>query len=65
MTYSIIGILAAIVLVIINRDVLWDRKGAEQTQRNYRYFLLGVLSYYITDMLSERSIRFIQHSHLY
>lgn len=53
MTYSIIGILAAILLLIINRDVLW-RPGAaafSAIERKYRHFLLGVLSYYITDAL--------------
>ena len=53
MTYSIIGILAFIVLLITNRDILWTRDGAEitRTQRIYRGFLLCVLSYYITDAL--------------
>lgn len=51
MTYSIIGILAAIILFIINRDVFWvsDNKKLAMTQRHYRRFLLGVLAYYITD----------------
>ena len=53
MTYSIIGILAAVILLISNRDVLWNAQpGAlNPTQRNYRSFLLGVMAYYITDML--------------
>ena len=53
MTYSIMGIVAAIILVIINRDALWGADGIEFTkvQRNYRYFLMGVMAYYITDML--------------
>lgn len=53
MTYSIIGIIAAIVLLIINRDVLWLRKEQTVTEinRNYRLFLIGVLCYYITDLL--------------
>ena len=53
MTYSIIGILATIILFIINRDVLWAPDGKERTvtEKNYRAFLLGVLAYYITDML--------------
>ncbi len=76
MTYSIIGILAALVLLIINQDVLWQRdrrdgRGAldgraaiegagsigstnrnrEKTQRYYRFFLIGVLCYYITDAM--------------
>ena len=53
MTYSIIGILAAIILLIINRDVLRPHGGqaASATVRLYRQFLLGVLCYYITDAL--------------
>ena len=53
MTYSIIGILAAMILLIINRDVLWprDRQAPAPTRRNYRRFLLGVLAYYVTDAL--------------
>jgi len=51
--YSVIGILAAMILLIINRDVLWRRagRGSAKTQRYYRSFLLCVLSYYITDAL--------------
>ena len=53
MTYSIIGILAAIILLIINRDVLRnpDGKGFTRVQLSYRRFLMGVMGYYITDML--------------
>ena len=53
MMYSVIGILAALVLLITNRDALWTRDGAEftPTQKCYRSFLLGVLAYYITDAL--------------
>ncbi len=53
MTYSIIGILAALILLIINRDILWVRESEElsPTKRKYRNFLLGVLSYYVTDAL--------------
>lgn len=51
MTYSIIGILAAIILVIINQDVLWRRAGheLEPTERCYRDFLVAVFCYYVTD----------------
>ena len=52
MMYSVIGILASIILLIINRDALWNHSGEfTQTQKYYRNFLLGVLSYYITDLL--------------
>ena len=51
MTYSIIGLLAAIILIITNRDVFWPAKGVSfsKTQRLYRNFLLVVLGFYITD----------------
>lgn len=53
MTYSIIGILAAILLLITNRDIFWgqDSKTLTKTQRSYRFFLIGVMCYYITDLL--------------
>ena len=53
MTYSIIGILAGIILVITNRDVLCLKGSPESAQilRKYRSFLLAVLAYYITDAL--------------
>ena len=53
MTYSIIGILASILLVIINQDIIlnYDGHTLTKTQQNYRLFLLGVLVYLITDLL--------------
>ena len=52
MTYSIIGILAVIILLISNRDVLFTREGDDsETRRYYRFFLMGVLCYYVTDLL--------------
>ena len=53
MTYSIIGILAAIILIIINRDVIQVGGSGEtaKIQKNYRFFLMGIFAYYITDML--------------
>lgn len=52
MTYSIIGILAILVLVIINQDVLWSKNVDVVPAHNaYRNFLFGVLAYYITDVL--------------
>ena len=53
MTYSIIGILAAVIMVIINRDVLWIREktGIKETYKTYRSFLMGIMLYYITDLL--------------
>ena len=52
MTYSIIGILAAIILVITNRDVFLTRKDAiAGTRHTYCWFLMAVLSYYVTDAL--------------
>ena len=48
MTYSIIGILALMILLIINRDILWHDQDSSRHMRNYRFFLIGVLVYYIT-----------------
>ncbi len=53
MTYSIIGILASIVLLIINRDVLHpdNYRDVSPAEQNYRRFLFGVMAYYVTDFL--------------
>ena len=53
MYYSSVGLLAALVLVIINQDVLLQRKDRQsnRTMRLYRNFLFSVLAYYITDIL--------------
>ena len=53
MTYSIIGILAAMVLLISNRDIFWKGgvKEEGQTGKCYRLFLVGALAYLITDAL--------------
>ena len=53
MTYSIIGILASIVLLINNRDIIWTRgeTAPDKTRRSYRVFLLGALAYLVTDLL--------------
>ena len=57
--YSVIGILASIVLFITNRDCFLPscRPAAQtegeqlQNQKLYRIFLFGVLSFYLTDAL--------------
>ena len=53
MTYSIIGILASLVMLIINRNLLLvhGKGGLTSTQRCHRDFLLVVLCYYVTDAL--------------
>jgi len=53
MYYSAIGILAVIVLLIDNHDILLNRGDAFQAPawRVYRRFLFTVLVYYITDIL--------------
>ena len=53
MTYSIIGILASILLLITNRDIFWSngRNSFNRSQDNYRLFLMGVMCYYVTDLL--------------
>lgn len=50
--YSTIPALAIIILLIINKDALWERGGpAVPAQDAYRQFLLGILVYYVTDTL--------------
>lgn len=44
MTYSIIGILALIILLISNRDILWKGKNLSQTQRSMQAGLNAHLS---------------------
>ena len=53
MTYSIIGISAAVIIIINNRDVLWKKYDySNVTAYNvYRQLLYGILAYYITDIL--------------
>ena len=53
MTYSIIGIITTVVLIINNRDVLWgrDEYSKASTYKAYRNLLLGILAYLITDIL--------------
>lgn len=53
MYYSLISLLALLVLIIMNHDVLLNRRSSDAppVQRVYRLFLLAVSFYYITDML--------------
>ena len=50
MYYSLIGILALIILVITNHDILFKRKGT-RVIRTYRAFLLAIATYYLTDII--------------
>lgn len=52
MYYSLIGLLALLILLITNHDVLF-RKGIRQRPvlTIYRRFLLAVIAYYVTDIL--------------
>ena len=53
MYYSAIGVLAVIILLILNHDIFLNRGNAFQAPawKVYRRFLLAVLVYYITDIL--------------
>lgn len=54
MYYSAIGLLAAVILLIENKDVLWQDTGGafdKPAWKVYRKFLFAVLAYYITDIL--------------
>ena len=52
MYYSAIGLLAAMVLWIVNYDILSNRGNAfeEEAWKVYRRFLFAVLLYYLTDI---------------
>ena len=53
MHYSIIGILAILILIIVNRDILMNRAISlrKPVWKMYRRFLLAVLAYYSTDVI--------------
>lgn len=53
MYYSLIGILALLILLIINHDVLLRKKEelSSPAQRVYRWFLQGITAYYVSDIL--------------
>ncbi len=51
MSYGAIGLLAALVLLIINKDALFRSSRGQPVRHAYRLFLFGILSYYITDIL--------------
>ena len=51
--YSVIGLLAAVVLIIVNYDILFrsDDSPTIPAIGIYRKFLYGIMAYYISDML--------------
>ncbi len=52
MYYSAIGVLAALVLLIVNWDFLWAPEAYDKPAwAVYRKFLFAVLAYYVTDIL--------------
>lgn len=53
MLYSSIGIIALIIHLIINYDVLLriDMHKADSSLRAYRAFVIAITGYYITDIL--------------
>ena len=53
MYYSAIGLLAVLILLIENQDVIRNLEGAfeKPAWKVYRRFLIAVLAYYVTDIL--------------
>ena len=53
MYYSVIGLLAVLVLIIVNQDILLNPKASynKPAWKVYRRFLFAVLVYYVTDIL--------------
>ena len=52
MYYSVIGILALLILNITNHDVIIKRTSGvgPSIQKHYRRFLFGIIAYYLTDI---------------
>ena len=51
MLYSSAGLLAVIINLIINHDVLWNSSRRElPSLRSYRCFLLAITAYFLTDI---------------
>ena len=52
MFYSAIGVLAILILFIVNRDILFNRQFVSEKPawKMYRRFLFTVLAYYVTDV---------------
>ena len=53
MTYSIIGLLAIAIHLILNYEVFQpqNKKDGSEVKRSFRYFMLAVFAYYVTDAL--------------
>ena len=53
MYYSLVGLLALLILIISNHDILLHRQSEAETddQRMYHRFLYCVIAYYVTDIL--------------
>lgn len=53
MTYSIIGLLAIAIHLILNYEVFrpQNKKDSSEVKRSFRYFMLAVFAYYVTDVL--------------
>lgn len=53
MSYSIIGILAIFIHLIINRDVLWHKETYSLVPafKQYRAFIFGIILFCVTDVL--------------
>ncbi len=53
MSYSIIGIIAIIIHLIINRDMLWSNADNSfvPAQKEHRQYIFGMLIFCITDVL--------------
>ena len=47
--YSAIGILAALIQLIINGSIMFRRNGSGKAYKPYRYLMISLFAYYITD----------------
>ncbi|MBQ5631187.1 MAG: hypothetical protein IIV15_07735, partial [Ruminococcus sp.] len=53
MYYSLIGILAIVIQLIINHDMLWrcSERSVVPARREYRDYIFGMLAFCVTDVL--------------
>lgn len=47
--YSVVGVMAAIVQIILNYSVMFHKAGNGKAEKAYRYLMLSIFAYYITD----------------
>ena len=47
--YSVVGVMAAVIQIILNYSVMFKKAGNGKAEKAYRYLMLSIFAYYITD----------------